>query len=199
MYDFLKDFASPLTTLLASIVAGAITFVFARTQVRIAQAQKDIALDKLKFDLFQLRYGVYLATKELIQYILFVGAERFTDNSKIDALAVKLDEARFYFPPDICAILHGIADDCHEYLFQMHQDQMAGIDCDENFQQHVIRMRSELESRLNAHFINLPKTFQSSLQFSQLTKSDHQQAVGAPDDSPVRGWMMPHRLPFSRP
>jgi hypothetical protein len=55
-YQFFKDFAGPMVTLLAAGAAGFITYTFARIQARIAQSQRDIALDKLKFDLFEKRY-----------------------------------------------------------------------------------------------------------------------------------------------
>ena len=64
MYEILKDFAGPVVTLIAASVAGTITFVLARIQARIAKSQRDIALDKLKFDLFQKRYEIYEASKQ---------------------------------------------------------------------------------------------------------------------------------------
>jgi len=54
MYDVLKDFASPVITLITALIAGFITFTFNRNQAQLARSQRDIALDKLKFDLFSL-------------------------------------------------------------------------------------------------------------------------------------------------
>jgi hypothetical protein len=53
MYDVLKDFASPVITLITALIAGFITFTFNRNQAQLARSQRDIALDKLKFDLFR--------------------------------------------------------------------------------------------------------------------------------------------------
>jgi hypothetical protein len=50
MYQFAKDFASPIATFIATMTAAAITFTFVRVQARIAASRRDIALDKLKFD-----------------------------------------------------------------------------------------------------------------------------------------------------
>jgi hypothetical protein len=43
MYEFLKDFAGPVATIIASIAAAGITFYFASRQARIAQQQADTA------------------------------------------------------------------------------------------------------------------------------------------------------------
>ncbi len=108
MYELFRDFASPIATIIAASVAGGITYAFAKRQAGIAASQRDIALDKLKFDLFDARYEIYEAAKSLIEHVSFVTELEKTDTTKIRALYVKLDEARFYFPPDIRAILDEI-------------------------------------------------------------------------------------------
>jgi hypothetical protein len=70
VYELIKDFTSPVVTLSAAIVAGLITITFARIQANIAESQRDIALDRLKFDLFQRRYDIYEAAKQLIEHML---------------------------------------------------------------------------------------------------------------------------------
>jgi hypothetical protein len=65
----LKDFAGPVATTIAAITEIVVTHRFNKRQIEISRAQRDIALDKLKFDLFELRYGIYLAAKELIEYV----------------------------------------------------------------------------------------------------------------------------------
>src|SRR5262245_14401682 len=55
IYEFFKDFAAPLATVIAAAVAAWITFRFSSRQTEISQSQADIALDKLKFDLFERR------------------------------------------------------------------------------------------------------------------------------------------------
>ena len=63
-YTATRDFAGPVTTLVAAIAATWITISFGRRQASIAQSQRDIALDKLKFELFETRYGIYLKAKK---------------------------------------------------------------------------------------------------------------------------------------
>ncbi len=79
--DLLKAFAGPIATVIASITAAGVAIRFgvvqariARNQATIAAAQKDIAeaqlkiaFDKLKHDLFDKRYEIYLAAKGVIE------------------------------------------------------------------------------------------------------------------------------------
>src|SRR3954467_9278006 len=104
-YTFLKDFAGPLATLVAASTAAFITFYFNRSQNRIAQSQRDIALDKLKFDLLERRYDIYLAAKALIQHVWEARDKAQWDVKKVGDLEVKLDEGRFYFPDHIQQVL----------------------------------------------------------------------------------------------
>src|SRR5664280_2325345 len=69
MYAVLKDFAGPLATFSAAVVAIVVTVVFTKAQLRIAESQRDIAHDKLKYDLFKYRYEIYEAAKALIKYV----------------------------------------------------------------------------------------------------------------------------------
>jgi hypothetical protein len=107
-YDVLKDFAGPAVTMFAPLVAASITWFFARAQYRVAATQKNIALDKLKFDVFERRYQVYGAAKELCQLLL---RKENVENAEFDrmyALFVTLDEARFYFDPSIIKVLEDL-------------------------------------------------------------------------------------------
>jgi len=79
-----------MVTLLAAGAAGFITYTFARIQARIAQSQRDIALDKLKFDLFERRYEIYQATKVLLEYMPFVTDLEKLDVTKVRALSVTI-------------------------------------------------------------------------------------------------------------
>ncbi len=65
-YDVIKDFAAPVVTLIAAVIAGLITLTFSRAQTRVSRSQRDIALDRLKFDLFEKRYAIYDAAKSLL-------------------------------------------------------------------------------------------------------------------------------------
>jgi hypothetical protein len=127
-YLVLKDFAGPAAAIIGAIVAGIITFIISRGQRRIAQSQRDIALDQLKFNLLQRRYEIYQATKELLEYIPFVSDIGKSDSTKIRALSVKMDESRFYFPPDICNFLHDTRARCEVFLTRLGQRDAINID-----------------------------------------------------------------------
>ncbi len=70
----------PVATIIASITAATITFVFSKRQVGIAREQKDIAasqrdiaLEKLKADLFERRSKVYRAARDASLYAMRQG------------------------------------------------------------------------------------------------------------------------------
>jgi hypothetical protein len=111
--ELLEKFAGPLATVIAAITAAGVTFFFNRAQIRfarsqaetaeaqrqIARAQLEIAYDKLKHDLFEKRYEVFIAAQELIWYALDPSSRLFVD-PEAQRLSLKLAEATFFFPPD---------------------------------------------------------------------------------------------------
>jgi hypothetical protein len=170
MYEMLKDFAGPVVTLIAASVAGTITFMFARIQARVAKSQRDIALDKLKFDLFQKRYEIYEATKALLEYVPFVTEIEKCDATKVRSLYVKLDEAQFYFPPGICAFLDDVHARCELFFSHLSMRDQVGIDDPEEWGKTGGMLASD-QSALRAIYATLPATFAKSLAFKQLTAS----------------------------
>jgi hypothetical protein len=86
----LKDLAGPAATVFAASVAAYIALRLSRGQLAIAKSQTEIARDKLKFDLFEMRYDIYAKAKELIEY-----TQTTHDYEKIDSPRVRaLYEAR---------------------------------------------------------------------------------------------------------
>jgi hypothetical protein len=170
MYVILKDFAGPVVTLIAASVAGAITFMFARIQVRLAKSQRDIALDKLKFDLFQKRYEIYEATKALLEYVPFVTEIEQCDATKVRSLYVKLDEARFYFPQGICAFLDDIHAHCELFFSHLSMRDQVSVDDAERWGKAGELLASD-QAMLRAIYASLPTIFSDSLAFKQLTTS----------------------------
>ena len=169
-YQVLKDFAGPVAAIIGAIVAGTITFIFGRAQTRIAQSQRDIALDKLKFDLFKNRYEIYEATKALLEYVPFVTDIDKCDATKVRSLYVKLDEARFYFPPDICAFLDDIHAHCELFFSHLSMRDPVSIDDSEQWAKTGDLLASD-QSALRTIYASLPSTFAKSLAFRQLTTS----------------------------
>jgi len=170
VYEFFKDFASPIATLIAATVAAFVTITFARTQAQIAQSQRDIALDKLKFDLLQRRYEIYQAAKELLEYVPFVQDVPKSDASKIRALYVRLDEARFYFPPAICAVLDDTHRRCETFFDHLAKREQISID-DSKAWSTMADLLAADQARLRDIYAHLPQIFEPALKFEQLTSS----------------------------
>jgi hypothetical protein len=167
-YGFFKDFASPIVTFFAATVAGVITFTFARIQARIATSQRDIALDKLKNDLFQRRYDIYAATKELLELIPMIHSIRDSQPGKIRSLYVKMDEARFYFPPDIIKLLDGIHKACEDFLIHLGERENTSDESEK--WRELGELLAYDQQVLRSFYSYLPGCFETTLAFSQLTR-----------------------------
>lgn len=176
-YSFFKDFSAPLATVFAATVAAIVTFYFnkrqteiAKSQMGIAASQRDIATDKLKVDLFKERYGIYEAAKLLISII--ANLRDFDDvgrrNNEIRDLYVKLEEARFFFDPDICAFLEKLHSNAESFLTELSADVSA--DDAAAWSARAERLTTK-QAILRQMYADLPKKFQSALEFTQLTKN----------------------------
>ncbi len=170
MYEIFKDFPSSVVTLIGASIAGVITFTFARIQMRIAKSQRDIALDKLKFDLFQKRYEIYIAAKQLIEQVSLVSDLNKSDPMKIRVLYVTIDEARFYFPPDICRLLTDLQAICERFFTHLAQRDQISIDNNDLWRALAETLAAD-QSELRALYASLPRRFEASLAFGQLTAS----------------------------
>src|ERR1700733_136607 len=92
--------------------SAAIPELFARLaegQAQTARAQSDIALDKLKHDLFEKRYAIYTAAKGIMERVIRTGAdERPIDDHELMDMRIKLDEGCFFFPPKLVTLFEMI-------------------------------------------------------------------------------------------
>ncbi len=168
MYELFKDFAGPAATFVAAIAAIVVTAIFNVAQLRIAKSQRNIALDKLKYDLFEKRYEIYEAAKALLEYIPFISDLQKSDATKIRSLYVKIDEARFYFPPDIRAVLDATHNCCELFFSHLAERDRLNIDDRERWSQLAETLAQD-QSALRAIYASLPEKFETSLAFSQLT------------------------------
>jgi len=86
---------APAATIFAASVAAYIALRLSKGQLAIAKLQTEIARDKLKFDLFEMRYDIYAKVKELIGY-----TQTIHDYEKIDAMRVRalyVNSTRLFF------------------------------------------------------------------------------------------------------
>ena len=181
MWGFFATFAGPTATIIASGAATIIAWKFgsmqaeiARGQARTAEAQREIAkgqleiaYDKLKHDLFQKRYEVYLAAKGVIEAI-FQQSPINVGDPKIKELRLKLDEARFFFPPDTRALCENI--EKHVYATMVANHAARGYSEDRVERMELREKQSKAEIELANIYPELAQKFERDLGFEQLTK-----------------------------
>jgi hypothetical protein len=66
VYEYLKDFAGPVATIVAAFAAVGVTWHFAREQARVAR-------EKLRLDLYSRRYRVFEAARKLLAEVAVHG------------------------------------------------------------------------------------------------------------------------------
>jgi hypothetical protein len=170
----LKAFAGPFATLVASIVAAAITAVFARQQVaiasgqlNIAKSQSEIALEKLKYDLFEKRYEIYKTTKNVLEHILSNFDFEKQNSELIRSSFVKMDESRFFFDENMHAYLASIEGECQAFF-----DLLIKRDTFTNDGESWRRLNTQVAEKmkkLKEIHRELPAKFANSLAFKKLT------------------------------
>jgi hypothetical protein len=170
-YQVLMDFAGPVAGMIGAIVATAIAFAIGLGQKRVAQSQRDIALDQLKFNLLQRRYEIYQATKELLEYVPFISDIEKSDANRLRTLSVRIDEARFYFPPDICNFLHDTRARCEIFLTRLGKRDLIGTDDHEQWSATADALAKD-QAALRMIYQSLPQVFERSLAFKQLTTGE---------------------------
>jgi hypothetical protein len=171
-YDVLRDFAGPVATTIAAITAIVVTHRFNKRQIEVSGAQRDIALDKLKFDLFELRYGIYLAAKELIEYVSAHHELDKVDSNHVRSLYVKLDEARFFFDKETIKFMQEIVATAEKRFELMRQRDLADID-NEDIWSKLVDGLTGCDISMRKMYAQAPEVFEGSLRFDQLVKLGH--------------------------
>jgi hypothetical protein len=174
-YDALKDFAGPIATVIAATAALIVTVYFNRRQAKTAMAQKDIAAaqkniaaDKLKHDLFDKRYEIYDAAKSLIKCSSRYSYEKLP-SERIVEIKIKLDEARFFFPKDIQALALEIEQACEAVMSQIDRRRYQTPEDDAEWAASGDRL-AESEAKLRHLYAELPARFERDLRFDQITR-----------------------------
>src|SRR5260221_9615198 len=115
--------AGPLATVVASVTAAGVAATYGyfqyqlgRAQKAIAESQRDIAYDKLKFDLFAKRYEVYATAKKLIEHICSDAHPEDIDDSNVLEWRNKLAESGFFFSGQTKELLDLVAHLTERYL-----------------------------------------------------------------------------------
>jgi hypothetical protein len=169
-YAVAKDFAGPAATVIAAAAAVFVTYRFNSAQVKISREQKNIALDKLKQDVFNQRYAIYTATKDLIEYVMHQHDFQQIDNARIRQLRVTLDESRFFFGPSVRGFIAEI-DATSEQLLKALGDKWQNDDQrKEPAWTATITKLGDASRKLSEMYAELPVKFEEALRYDQIAR-----------------------------
>jgi hypothetical protein len=173
-----STYLGPLATIFAAGAAVFVTWRIGQAQVRIAEgqaqtarAQRDIAFDKLKHDLFERRYAIYTAAKRIMERVIQTGAdERPIDDHELMDMRIKLDEGRFFFPPMPVALFEMI-----DQLTTQHEvARLSWLRDNDNDANRVRQgdVMGDAITKLSEIHRQFPALMQEEMAFSQLTVPD---------------------------
>ena len=189
-YDALHDLAGPVATVIAAGVAVFVTWRLGRRQVTIAgqrvqiaaqqartaelqaeaaRQQADTALDRLRYDLFEKRYAIYDAAKRLIVTLMNKIPDQSIEAFDVIPIFLILDEARFFFPKDICLLVEGLVIDCQRIL-ELHGRRQSFKEGSQEWLPLGDRIVDEL-TKLDKIRLGMPERFKDVMAFAQLTRS----------------------------
>lgn len=166
-YDVLKDFAGPLATVCAAATAVGVTLYFNQRSIALARTQRDIALDKLRFDAWEKRYDSQ--ARELLSYLAQQYDFENIDSAKIRELRVKIDEARFFFGPSVRTFLSKIDNASETFLMNLSARYGAYEADDELIAELADKLANDTKL-IRTLYAEMPEQFEHSLRLSQLTR-----------------------------
>jgi hypothetical protein len=126
MYHDELQSLGPIATIFAALMAVIVTGMLGCAQWRVARAQKDIAFDKLKLDLFERRYRLYKNVERISFDIMraeLSGTVTFTQED-----VRSLDEGVFLFSKPAADTIKKIASAAGSYI--VYTENAAGIPAD---------------------------------------------------------------------
>jgi hypothetical protein len=169
LYAFFQDFAGSIATIVAALVAARIAYVFSQAQTRIAQTQADVAIEKLKLDLFERRYAIYSSAKQLVECLALQHEFYKVDHVKIRSFYVTLDEGRFFLPAGIRNFLGELERTSEDFLKVLADRSNLNVD-DQEAWQSTADKASGLNARLREIYAELPRAFEEALAFKQIER-----------------------------
>jgi hypothetical protein len=161
--ELAKAFAAPVAAIIASIVVATSAGVIAWRQWKTADQQAQTSLDQLRFALFKDRFAIYNNVKALLRMVINDSHKPDFDMFAVTEHYVVIDEARFFFSPELCERLQAVQADCQQFLEGRARQP---TDPDYNPREDAAR-----QTRLTEKFRGMAKTFEKELKFRQLTRS----------------------------
>jgi hypothetical protein len=152
-----------------AFAVGAALLAWQAVQKQVA-AQNAIAEDQLKMSLFDKRFAIFRATRELIKTVVNDSANTGFSAWSLLPSYNSISEARFYFSPSICEHIEKIRDKCHRIVSaNVYRSNTNSSDPKWQTEGDVaLNLTYELLN-LNAE---LPSYFQKALEFKQLTRPE---------------------------
>jgi hypothetical protein len=169
VYAFFKDFAGPIATTIAAIVAAAITYYFNRAQARIAATQADVAVERLNLDLFDKRYAIYSSARQLIEYLVLQSEFSQVDHMKVKAFYVTLDEGRFFLPEGVRKALEELHRASEDFVGVLAERSNLSTDDNEAWCT-TAEKAAATHGKLSEIFAKLPMVFEEALAFKQIRR-----------------------------
>jgi hypothetical protein len=163
--DLIEKFAAPAAAVLASLMALVVAWRLGRIQASFARNQTRIAIEALKHNLFEKRYGVYQAARSLISTTLSL-PNTVEVSGDISRMFGVMDEATFLFPDDVAERCNDIKKSVS--IVASMNNALANCPQDsESFHKFAECKQSEL-TKLTAVYDKLPAMFKRDLGFDKL-------------------------------
>lgn len=151
-HEVVRDLATPIVTIIVGLVAVFVQIHFNRKQTVVAE-------DKLKFDLFEKRYGIYLAAGEMIQFVTS-SKEVPGEENKFLELYAKLEQAQFFFDDRTRDFIGEILIASRRLLDLLNAEKTDEV------------LRDTRKANLDLHrlYMDFPFRMAPSMRFHQLTR-----------------------------
>jgi hypothetical protein len=167
-YQVAKDFAPTIITAITGATALVVTYSFNKRQAATAQRAADIAHDRLRFDLFDKRYAIYQATKDLIRMVLNDSHQADFRPFDIVPFLIIIDEAPFFFSGAARQLFSGITSLAQKILEAISERNTVGS-ADHSYRTQSAALISADCKQLADAGRNMPMLFADALSFPQLT------------------------------
>lgn len=156
----------PVATILAALVAVVVTGALGFAQWRIARAQRDIALDKLKLELFEKRYAIYQAALDLCRALR--PSYKRIPYEEFGELQYKLQEAMFLFSPKVVALTDRLRTLSREWEDRIAESSKAEVST--NKRDDLLADNQQIPQEMDKLWDTIGGTFWPELSFDALTR-----------------------------
>jgi len=150
--------------------AVSVTYHYNRRQHEISLTQRDLALDKLKFDAWEKRYEIYSQARELLSYVAHQHDMMKVDSSKVRNLKIKIDEARFFFGPTVRLFLDEIDGATELLLKNLGERFSVEVESDDTKWRAINEELAKNSQEIGMLYAKMPERFEQSLRLSQLAR-----------------------------